>query len=71
MSTYNLEPYDTKEPLPEGVALKAFAKTSGDTAGVVWVLEDGGFTLWRNKSCIGTFDTLKALYKKLDKIDLG
>lgn len=60
--------YSNAPELPDGVAMKAFVKTSGDTVGVVYINEAGGFILWREGRHIGTFDTLKAMYHKLDLI---
>jgi len=45
------------------VLFSVFVKTSGDTLGVVDVLEDG-FAFWRDGSCIGTFDTMKDVFKR-------
>jgi folate-dependent phosphoribosylglycinamide formyltransferase PurN len=70
MSRYYLEPIIEKRSQAHGIALKAFVKTSGDTIGVVHVMVDGGFVFWREGSCIGTFDTVKALYEKCEEVDV-
>lgn len=67
-SRFYIEPIATKK-LPEEVALGAFVKISGDTVGVVYFHEDGGIALWREGSCLGTFDNLLAVYAKLDKLN--
>lgn len=69
MSRFYLEAYAKDSRLPDGVALSAFVKTSGDTVGIVHIQETGGFVLMRNGSCVGTFDTLAAMYRKLDTIN--
>lgn len=66
--SYYLVPIKT-DALPDPVAMKAFVKTCGDTVGVVYIEVAGGFSLWREGSLIGTFDTIKAMYAKLDELD--
>lgn len=68
MSRFYIEPIKHKEKLPIGVALQVFVKTSGDTVAVVNIMEDGGYGLWRNGSCLGTFDNINAIYKRLDRV---
>ena len=67
---FYLEPVVNNEPLPPGVALAAFAKTCGDTVGVVYVLDDGQFNLWCKGDRIGTFDSVNAIYARLLRMDV-
>lgn len=69
MSRFYLEPINDKAELPSGVALKVFVKTLGDTVGVIYIQETGGFALWHEGSCLGTFDTLKDAYRELDRVE--
>jgi hypothetical protein len=68
VSRFYIDVMRGKVDLPDGVALKAFVKTSGDTVGIILLQEAGGFALWREGSCLGTFDTLLAVYLELDRV---
>jgi hypothetical protein len=64
---FYLEPIRAKAELPFGVAMQCFVKTSGDTVGVLYINDGGGFPLWREGSCLGTFDTVNDAYRELDR----
>lgn len=64
--TYCLDNFST-HGLPDGMALKAAIRRNGTIVGFVTIQEDGGNTLWCGDSCIGTFDSLDGVYRKLDE----
>lgn len=71
MRDFILHPFPTSGRLPEGVAITGLVEFCGDTVAAFTVLEDGGFILERQGSCIGTFDTVAAMFRKLRAMRLS
>jgi len=70
MTACYLEPnIKNRAELPDGCALQAFVKTSGDTLGIIYFMEDGGIAMWRFGSCLGTVDTIADAYKTFEQAE--
>lgn len=68
MSRFYIVPYDAPiiERLTDalnGIELKAFLKTSGDTVGMLAFQVDGSIDIWRNNKIVGVERSIAAVYK--------